>query len=176
MLTLVAAAGMLIPLTSASAADATATSTATHPKIRSTQEHTAVHAAMQAAQRAQAASTRSAQVTPNYLPPAYDEVRQWLAGSPNPDMSPTCISRSIYLAAGNYYWTQEFASSPGGHRYIYLKEGTYGWADCLVPSTGYYDHATALTPPSGATANLYHEWHTTSDGYYIWGSLLNPQF
>lgn len=108
------------------------------------------------------------------LSPAYNTQTQYLAGSPDSSMSESCVTRSIYLDAGNYGWDLIMTNEGTTGRTIYLEAGTYGWADCLIPENGYYVHNSALTPPAGATALVSNNTFLGGSGTYTWGSELIP--
>ncbi|MGC0332165.1 hypothetical protein RKD23_005155 [Streptomyces sp. SAI-170] len=108
---------------------------------------------------------------------AYNTRSVYLDGAPVPSDPPACVSRSIYLAAGNYTWTQILNSSRTPSRDIYLAAGTYTWKDCISAGTGYYLQNSSLTKSGGGTAWLSDPNHLDlSAGTYTMGSLLDPHF
>ncbi|MDQ2845852.1 MAG: hypothetical protein M3Y77_05780 [Actinomycetota bacterium] len=103
---------------------------------------------------------------------AYNTRTEYLTSNPNPSLPASCQTRSIYLAAGTYFWAQVLAPA---QRNIALKAGTYSWEICLFPDSGYYAEGSYLTPPSGATATLYYSpIYVSQSGTYTWGDELAP--
>lgn len=101
---------------------------------------------------------------------------QWLTNRPSPANPPSCQSRSIYLATGNYFWGAQIARTYATGRNIYLAAGTYTWQTCLYPRNGVYDHYTTLKKPASPMAYLNVSDTYLRAGTYEWGSWLDPAF
>jgi hypothetical protein len=100
--------------------------------------------------------------------------------------SPICIDRKIYLADGNYLWT-EFVDRliEWDSRTIYLKADTYTWTVCIQVVGKYaynvskYQETSRLRGSAGGEASPlsalnYLGSSTGASHTYNWGSELLP--
>lgn len=110
---------------------------------------------------------------------AYNTKTQYLTGTPNSGMAGSCVSRSVYLAAGYYDWGHRMGTgSSVGRANLYLGADWYTWADCLDPGDGIYGHGTTLKAVnhSWPRVEISRTWRLSSSGTYTWGSFLDPRF
>ncbi|TDC41532.1 hypothetical protein [Micromonospora sp. KC213] len=106
---------------------------------------------------------------------AYLDRIQWLSASPKDSMDKSCQTKSITLASGRYAWGYAKGSENIWLRDITLDAGTYTWQACLDPRNGIYYFTSVLDGPSDpATINTFTSFE--ADGYWRWGSYLDPYF
>ncbi len=109
----------------------------------------------------------------------------YLTATPNPVNPPGQMSRSIYLASGNYFWSTITSGNPGtstrtvpgssSNRTLYLSEGTYTWACDIVNETGTYRVICSLSRPGVTTAWLSSSSFrlSTAGSYNVQSALTN---
>lgn len=112
---------------------------------------------------------------------ASNTVTQHLEAFPAYGTSPGCHVRRIYLAAGDYRWSQKMGGYTNPTRIIYLAAGNYDWKDCLwVPADTAYDQESSLFQvgkSSGAHLDDHSGFNLSGgSGTYTWGSTLQPLF
>ncbi|EFL19825.1 hypothetical protein [Streptomyces sp. C] len=108
---------------------------------------------------------------------AFNTRSVWVDGTPTRGQDEACTTRSMYLASGNYTWTQILDGYRWPTRDLYLAMGTYTWKDCLRPENGYYKQYSLLYKPGSETAYLVDPSEFGLDrGTHTIGSLLNPHF
>lgn len=101
----------------------------------------------------------------------------WVDGTPTRGQDEACTTRSMYLASGNYTWTQILDGYRRPTRDLYLAMGTYTWKDSLSPGDGHYKQYSLLYKPGSETAYLIDPSEFGPDrGTPTIGSLLNPHF
>lgn len=96
-----------------------------------------------------------------------------------------CFWRFIDLSAGTYNWRifsahwAHTAQTRWHQRRIYLARGNYQWTDCFYRSGTIYRHYSKLydrhggTEGSGASLGGDYQTGTYGDGTYHWGSALD---
>ena len=124
------------------------------------------------------ALTLSATQASAAYPTAYNTKTIWMQGGALLSLPTSCVSKEIYLAEGDYEWSQTRGGQVSASRYTHLQAGTYGWKDCLFPDNGYYNQLSYLTAPGGGNAvtPISTDWDPVYDGTYTWGSYLDPSF
>ncbi|KJY20463.1 MULTISPECIES: hypothetical protein [Streptomyces] len=107
---------------------------------------------------------------------AYNTRSVTLTANPNEGMAWACVSRDLYLATGDYKWSQilDYARVP--NRDIHIAAGWYTWTDCVIPRAGYYNQQSWLSKPGSATATLADTNELHLSGTYTFGSELAPKF
>ncbi|MFF7533259.1 hypothetical protein ACFZB2_29760 [Streptomyces bobili] len=71
----------------------------------------------------------------NAASPAYNTTIIYLTANPTP-ANVSCVSRDIYLAAGNYSWHQLHNDLGADGKNIWLAAGRYHMEDCLLRFSG----------------------------------------
>ncbi|MFJ4645866.1 hypothetical protein ACIP6Q_20300 [Streptomyces bobili] len=117
----------------------------------------------------------------NAASPAYNTTIIYLTANPTP-ANVSCVSRDIYLAAGNYSWHQLHNDLGADGKNIWLAAGRYHMEDCLNGVAhewgGYYRHTSRLVPPAGVgpAATLESTWSLPYEAHYTYGTFLDPWF
>ncbi|MEO3826508.1 hypothetical protein [Actinomadura sp. B10D3] len=76
-------------------------------------------------------------------------------------------------SAGSFTFEEAAAANYTGR----LFEGTYTWSGQLWPQDGFYRFDGYLShKPSGAAYGITCFFNLAADGYYTWGSALDPHF
>ncbi|WKD34538.1 hypothetical protein [Streptomyces xanthophaeus] len=107
---------------------------------------------------------------------AYNTRSVTLTANPTSGMVNACVSRNIYLATGDYKWSQILGGARIPNRDLYVEAGWYTWTDCIVPFNGYYNQHSWLSKPGSATAGLPDTNQLHLSGTYTFGSELAPKF
>ncbi|MFF4323345.1 hypothetical protein [Streptomyces sp. NPDC001568] len=105
---------------------------------------------------------------------AYNQRSVWLNGHPSVNDDQACVRRTIWLKSTDYTWKMSF---DGGYqtRGIYLKAGTYYWADCIVSFDGRYHQYSRLSKDDGSEpAYISTDRTLIPKGTYTFGSSLIP--
>jgi hypothetical protein len=114
-------------------------------------------------------------------PPAYNETRQYLARDAPVGSPQSCTQRTIYLASGDYYWS-EFVDrlDEWKSRTIYLRADTYIWTACIQVVGMYSFGVSKYEETTWVRGSAHNEVAMTTDNYlgssgtYTWGSELLP--
>ncbi|MFD5617417.1 hypothetical protein [Streptomyces yangpuensis] len=107
---------------------------------------------------------------------AYNTRSVTLTGAPNAGMPNACVTREIYLATGDYKWSQILDGARIPNRDIYIAAGWYTWNDCMIPYNGYYNQHSWLSKSGSPTATLADTNKLQLSGTYTFGSELAPKF
>ncbi|MFD6227933.1 hypothetical protein ACFWFZ_13780 [Streptomyces sp. NPDC060232] len=107
---------------------------------------------------------------------AYNTREVTLTATPNASMPSACVSRDIYLATGNYKWSQVLNNARIPNRDIFIAAGWYTWSDCMIPYNGYYNQHSWLSKPGSPMATLADTNQLHLSGTYTFGSELDPSF
>ncbi|MFE7095803.1 hypothetical protein [Streptomyces erythrochromogenes] len=107
---------------------------------------------------------------------AYNTRSVTLTAHPTEAMPKACVTRDIYLATGDYKWSQILGGARVPNRDIYIAAGWYTWSDCITPRNGHYKQQSWLSKPGSATATLADTNELYLSGTYTFGSELAPKF
>jgi hypothetical protein len=112
-------------------------------------------------------------------PPAYLEKTQYLAEDAPVGSPQSCTQRTIYLASGNYLWSEYVGRSyEWKSRTLYLKADTYVWTACIQVVGMYsfgvskYEETTWVRGSAGNEAAITADDYVAGSGTYTWGSEL----
>ncbi|KOU32609.1 MULTISPECIES: hypothetical protein [Streptomyces] len=107
---------------------------------------------------------------------AYNTRSVTLVADPVATMPDACVTRDVYLATGDYKWSQILGGARIPNRDIYIAAGWYTWKDCIITRNGFYNQQSWLSKPGSATATLADTNELHLSGTYTFGSELAPKF